>query len=119
MNGPAIRCATALLIAMSTAAIAAPPPNADPALHAWFEKQNNIDGFFCCSLADGHILSDDEWRSNKGIYEVRISGQWYPVSPGWVRDTAGGPNPTGHAIVWYGDDGYGVHLYCFAPGPEW
>ena len=107
----------AALLLLALPAAASPPPDADPALHSWFDRQRNVRGMLCCSIADGHILSEDEWRSNGGFYEVFIRGDWYRILPSQMRDTAGGPNPTGRAIVWYS-----VHdrviIYCFAPGIE-
>jgi len=98
-------------------AVSAPPPDADPALHAWFDRQRNVRGILCCSIADGHILSDEEWRTNGASYEVFILGQWRQIQASQLRDPAGGPNPTGRAIVWYMVRDR-VVIYCFAPGTE-
>ncbi len=95
---------------------AAPPPDADPTLHTWFEQQHSVIGQSCCGNGDGHILADDEWRAAGSGYEVRINGAWIRVPPGAQRDPAGGPNPTGHAIVWYRQYGEHLTVYCFAPG---
>jgi hypothetical protein len=103
--------------ALASDAVSAPPPNADPALHAWFDRQRNVRGILCCSIADGHILSDEEWRTNGGFYEVYILGEWRQIQPSQLRDPAGGPNPTGRAIVWY-TVRERVIIYCFAPGTE-
>lgn len=108
--------ASAALLAQ-TAARAAAPPNPDPALHEWFDRQRSVRGILCCSIADGHILSDEEWRINGAFYEVFIRGEWHRVLPSQLRDTAGGPNPTGRAIVWYAIRDH-VVIYCFAPGTE-
>src|SRR5690348_12379793 len=82
--------------------LSAPPPEADlnGPLHGWFEHQHSIIGNWCCKLADGYILNDADWRTAGGNYEVRIGRAWYRVPPTSVRDPAGGPNPTGRAVVW-------------------
>ena len=97
----------------------APPPGTDlnSALHAWFDRQHNVKGGWCCRLSDGHILADDEWRATGNGYQVKIDGDWFDITPNALRDPVGGPNPTGHAIVWYlKHSGFGVSIYCFAPG---
>jgi hypothetical protein len=111
--------ATGLMIC-SAVAIAAPPPGTDldSPLHAWFERQRATNGALCCSVADGHILNDDEWRATGNAYEVRIARRWYPVPDGALRDVSGGLNPTQHAVVWYSMWGTDLHIYCFAPGTE-
>jgi hypothetical protein len=96
-------------------AFAAPPPDADPALHEWFERQYNVNGGWCCKESDGHILSDDDWRIVGVGYEVRIDGTWYDVPATAYRDPVGGPNPTQHAIAWW-SPGEPIVIYCFTPG---
>lgn len=109
-----------LLLLLSATAQAAPPPNADPVLHEWFEHQYSIGKSFCCNEADGHILNETEWRTNGKGYDVNINGKWYAIPPEAMVDVRrGGPNPTGHAVVWYkikGDDD--VTIFCFAQGFE-
>jgi hypothetical protein len=106
-----------LVLLLSPPAAAAPPPDADPTLHIWFERQRSVRGVLCCSIADGHILGDDEWRTNGSFYEVYIQGEWHRIQPTQLRDPAGGPNPTGHAVVWYTVRDRLI-IYCFAPGVE-
>jgi hypothetical protein len=95
----------------------------ETALSEWFDHQRNIINGDCCHNADGHIIDDNDWRSNNGIYEVRIDGEWYKIPPEFLRDAErGGPNPTGHAIAWYTYDSArrgGLRFWCFAPGTEW
>jgi hypothetical protein len=98
---------------------AAPPPDADPQLHAWFETQHSVAGAWCCNVADGFVLTDNDWRHAGGHYEVRIAGQWQPVPPDAIRDPAGGRNPMNGAIVWYRQSGEDVRIFCFAPGFEY
>jgi hypothetical protein len=102
----------AVLVLLAATARADPPPGADPALHAWFERQHNINGGWCCDLGDGEILPDDAWRITATGYAVRIGDAWQDIPPHALRDTAGGPNPTGHAILWH----RGGIIFCFAPG---
>ena len=65
------------------------------------------------------MLADDEWRQGAAGYEVRVDGRWYPVRQEQMRDTKGGPNPTGHAIAWWTVDSDGAaRVWCFAPGTE-
>jgi hypothetical protein len=106
--------AAALLLAMAIGAIAAPPPGADltSPRHAWFERQHSVGGMWCCKISDGYLLSDSEWRWGAAGYDVRIEGAWMPVPEDAIRDPAGGPNDTGHAIVWR----TGQQIICFAPG---
>jgi hypothetical protein len=97
-------------------AIAAPPPDADPALHDWFDGQHSVTGAWCCLLSDGHILDDSAWRQSGDGYEIRIDGAWVRVPPNAARDPKGGPNPTGAAVAWWIIRADGPHVYCFAPG---
>jgi hypothetical protein len=110
-----------ILVGLASMAWGAPPPDADLGgpLHAWFERQHNVRGGWCCDLADGHVLSDDDWRQSGDRYEVRVTDAWLPVPSEALRDTVGGPNPTGHAIVWFTANEFGVRIYCFAPGTEY
>ena len=102
-------------------ALADPPANIDLSspTHAWFEQQHATDGAWCCNVSDGHILDDSDWRHGSSAYEVRINGDWLTIPLDAMRDPKGGPNPTGHAIVWYTVNEYGIRIYCFAPGFEY
>jgi hypothetical protein len=96
----------------------AAPPNADPALHAWFERQHSVAGAWCCDVADGHVLTAEQWRASANGYQVLLEGAWLDVPANALRDPAGGPNPTGQAVVWYVEMPDLFHIYCFAPGTE-
>jgi hypothetical protein len=111
------RAGTIIAIFAATVAHAAPPPGTDldGPLHAWFEHQFSVSGGWCCNIADGHILSDDDWRIVGTGYQIRINNAWYGVPATAYRDPAGGPNPTGHAIAWWSSIGP-VVVYCFTPG---
>jgi len=108
----------ALGVTLATPGFAAPPPSTDlnSPMHAWFERQHSVAGQWCCDIADGHILSESDWRASGGGFEVRINGRWVPVPSHALRDPAGGPNPTGNAIVWYSVSGDLPTIFCFAPG---
>lgn len=82
----------------------------------------NQQGTSCCGLGDVHLLDFDEWRGDSARgYEVLIQGEWHKVPP-W-KLTQNEPNPTAHALVWYGSiEGteHGSHyrniaVYCFRP----
>jgi hypothetical protein len=110
-----------ILAFLSLPASAAPPPGTDMSspVAQWFARQHNVRGGWCCDLGDGHILEPDDWRSDGKHYEVRIHGRWITITDDQLRDTNGGPNPTGAAIVWFTvNDEYGIQVYCFAPGAE-
>jgi hypothetical protein len=99
---------------------AEPPPGTDlnGELHHWFERQHSVGGAWCCTIADGHILDDDDWRTARNGYEVRVRGAWLPVPNDALRDPSGGDNPTGKAVVWYSRFGEPPRIYCFCPGWE-
>ena len=105
-----------ILCPRSSVTHAAPPPDADPQRHLWFEQQRSIAGTWCCNVADGHVLDDSDWRTASKHYEVRLAGAWFVVPALALRDSRGGPNIIGHAIVWYVIMEAGVQIMCFAPG---
>lgn len=112
--------ALAVLIGTAPTALAAPPPGVDlnSSTHAWFEAQHSATGAWCCSQADGHILDDSDWGQDNFGYWARINGAIQQIPDSALRDPKGGPNPTGHAIVWFTQGDWGVRVYCFAPGWE-
>ena len=104
---------TAVVAALAPVpASAAPPPGADPALHAWFERQHSVAGAWCCDLSDGAVLAPEDWRASGTGYQARVNGEWRDIPPHALRDPAGGPNPTGSAVLWQ----RGGMIFCFAPG---
>ena len=106
----------------SAPAPAKPPPGTDltSPVHRWFEQQYSVKGKLCCDVSDGHLLEDKDVRMTRNGYEVNIDGTWFQVSPSQMRDAIrGGPNPTGHPIVWYTRTITplpGAVISCFAPG---
>jgi hypothetical protein len=105
-----------VLFSKWNATCAAPPPDADPQRHAWFERQRSIAGTWCCNAADGYLLDHSDWRATTEHYEVRLAGAWFVVPARALRDPRGGPNVIGRAVVWYVITEAGVHIMCFAPG---
>ena len=96
---------------------AAPPENADPALHDWFQSlRQPSTGAPCCSIAD---CRRTDARHNAVGWEVWIDerfggheSQWTQVPPGRVLDRQ---NPTGEAVVCFIPS---VGVMCFVPPPE-
>lgn len=117
INRLALAAAIGLLFIQQPAYPAPPPGLApNPELHAWFERQHNVSGAWCCDISDGHILNDEEWRMTGDHYEALILGRWYPIQPDQLRRDMNDPNPTGSAVVWYLVIEMGVTIFCFAPG---
>lgn len=124
----------AALIPLAVAAVAAraaPPPgtNLKSPEHRWWECQvQPSNGRTCCSEADGHVLSDNDWRVSHDHYQVRVDGTWFDVPPDAVitHDARCGPEPVlahrGAAKVWYAPlteaNGHvkSLTFYCFLPG---
>ena len=69
-------------------------------------------------MADGHIIAQSDWCTLDGHYVVLVNGNWHMVPASALRDSLGGPNPTGHAIVWLKQVGSETVILCFAPGSE-
>ena len=91
--------------------------NVPPEVREWFEHLRSPNGVPCCSYADGHRTGYDMRQDE---YWVPIEGEWYPVPPEAIINTA---NPVGEAIVWYRSryDGEGINtgekysILCFVP----
>lgn len=105
-------CALALLwlvVRGITAAFGAAPANSDPDLAPWFEAQRNpVTGAFCCSIGDGHILSNSSWRETDDGPEILRDGAWQAVPPDAILH--GTANPTGGAVAFYLPGG---SILCF------
>ena len=100
--------ASLLTAGLSASSAAQPPPNADPALHQWFEGlRQPSTGESCCSISDCQILRDGQWRQRGEGYEVSISGAWFKVPPKKVLYRH--DNPTGGAVLCH----RGGVIFCF------
>lgn len=87
---------------------------ADSPLKSWFEGLR-ADGSKvpCCDIADGEKISDVDWTTKDGHYQVRLDGKWIDVPDAAVVTV---PNKFGPAVVWpirYRDD---IAIRCFMPG---
>jgi hypothetical protein len=77
------------------------------------------------AIATSHsaVLADDaEEEFRERLRSLRIEGDWHApesdVPATSLRDPLGGPNPTGHAVVWWTQAGDEKVILCFAPGNE-
>ena len=85
---------------------------ANSPLKSWFESLESEFGQ-CCTNADGYIVSDPDWESDRGHYRVRIGGEWVVVPDGAVVTR---PNLAGRTMVWkHYIDGH-PRVRCFLPG---
>jgi len=85
---------------------------ANSPLKSWFESLESEFGP-CCTNADGYIVSDPDWESDRGHYRVRIGGEWVVVPEGAVVTR---PNLAGRTMVWkHYIDGH-PRVRCFIPG---
>ena len=122
----------AAVLGFAFSASAAPPPgtNLSGPEHLWWECQHN-NGESCCSLSDGHVIKDEDWRQDpvhQESYQVRIDGTWFDVPVSAVIQPAHqcGPEPDATkrsmSKAWYyivRDDNnkiVDVHFYCFMTG---
>jgi hypothetical protein len=119
------------LCALSVAAPAEPPANADPALAPWFQAQK-VPGTSasCCDVSDGRAV---EYRIVADHYEVYLTKDTFPwiEQEGWKAVDpqsilVGQENPTGRAIAWVAKREYRfLHrifprgtIMCFKPPNE-
>jgi hypothetical protein len=98
-------------LSLTSAAAAAPPENADPALAPWFQSLAVPGtGISCCSIAD---CRPTEYRMVDDHYEALIEGRWTHIPPRKVLDRT--DNPVGRAVVcWTRERG----IMCFVRGSE-
>ena len=83
-------------------------------LKPWFDQLKSGGGALCCSDADGTAISDTDWRSKDGGYEVFLEGQWMRVPDEAVVTE---PNRAGRTMVWPLRGYMGLTIRCFMPGP--
>jgi hypothetical protein len=101
----------------------------------WYSKQYAKNGGWCCDLADGHAYNGnydpqpDGSVILRGITDATDSATGKPVTKPTditiqafkvLDGVAGGPNPTGHAVLWSRDPTLlsdAGNIFCFSPGP--
>ena len=112
------KIAIAVGLALSQAAVAAPPDSPDPALAPWFEslKQPGT-GASCCSIADCRTV---EFRQDRDGYEVLIDGRWKMSIPFWLRVPPNRiidrtDNPTNRGVVCFTPE---AGILCFVRPAE-
>jgi hypothetical protein len=96
-------------VGASVSSLAAPPPNAEPALATWFRSLKAPNGTACCAVADCRRASS---RMTPTGYEVMIGGQWIPVP--WERVLRRTDNPVGEAVVCEHE----TLIFCFVRPPD-
>ncbi len=91
---------------------AAPPENADPALHGWFESLKQPgSGVSCCSIADCRPV---EYRLAIDGYEAYLDAKWVHVPADKVL--RGTSNPMARGIVCRSP--ISGTILCFVPASE-
>ena len=104
-----LACLTALRVG---ATVAAPPENADPALHGWFESLKQPgSGVSCCSIADCRPV---EYRLVADGYEAYLDATWVRVPDDKVLH--GLSNPVARGIVCRSP--ISGTILCFVPASE-
>lgn len=76
----------------------------------WFSEQKNSVGMSCCDESDGHLYYG-EYKINE---DGSVTADGHTIESYKVLKSA---NPTGAAVWWYTENGYGRVTYCFSPGP--
>lgn len=99
-------------IAVSSAVLAQGNHDGQPNA-AWFAKQYNKNGQWCCDVSDGHEYDGDYVVNGDGSVTLDPDGTARTLPKAMILD---GPNPTGHAVWWYVESGGSHTDYCFAPG---
>jgi hypothetical protein len=103
--------ALSVLIGMAHSGLAAPPPDADPALAPWFNSlRQPWTNALCCSMADCRPVQS---RLNGGHYEALIEGEWRQVPDHLILNR--NDNPTGRAIACWTPQ---VGILCFVRAPD-
>lgn len=119
-----LRCFIALVClccALAPSKARADPPQgyAKGPVHDWFQQQKDWKGDSCCSISDGHVLSDTQWRIEGSSYQIRVAHAWWDVpKKALIHATT---NPVHAPVAWYyyyrgGDDNPAhITIYCFLP----
>lgn len=110
----------AALVLAATPALAQDPTGkyANSPFNAWYSRQHNMQGGFCCSVADAHpYYGAYTLTPEGGVTIIMPSGEEIDIEPGRVLPfTSADPNPTGGAVWWYADGNERL-TWCFALGP--
>jgi len=85
---------------------------ANSPLKSWFDSLSSSKGL-CCSVADGLVVSDPDWESDRGHYRVHLDGKWIEVPDDAVITE---PNRVGRTMVWPVRGSLGISIRCFMPG---
>src|SRR6185503_487820 len=88
---------SAVLILLAHAGPSAIPPGASPEIQAWYGKQHNSRGEWCCNESDGHPFYGDYSINEDGSVSVEFDGAPHLIAAELVLK---GKNPTGHAVWW-------------------
>lgn len=111
LSGAVLCVATVGLLGVA-ASDAAPPENADPALHGWFESLKQPgSGVSCCSIADCRPV---EYRLVSDGYEAYLDTKWVHVPDEKVLH--GTSNPMARGIVCRSP--ISGTILCFVPASE-
>ena len=82
-------------VLVCSAALGAPPENADPALAPWFRSLAQPGtGISCCSIADCRPV---DARITPSGYEIFVKNEWLTVPP--EKILRGKENPTGKPVA--------------------
>jgi hypothetical protein len=101
---------TAVSISLAaSAALASPPPDADPSLAPWFNSlMDPQTSRSCCGAAD---CRPTENRIRDDHYEVFVENEWVTVPANKVLKRS--DNPTGQAVLCWSKT---IGVLCFVPG---
>ena len=118
--GRMILALLAVHVLLPLPAIAAPPPDADPALSPWFQELTQPgNGLPCCSISDCRIV---QARATPDGYDALIEGEWLSIPRGSILHRS--HNPTTRAVVCYrryhtdNDELLPPSIFCFVPPTE-
>lgn len=101
--------AVMMALAPAGSALAAPPPNANPAFSAWFGSLTDPETSVpCCSLTDCRMV---EHRRVGDHFEAEVEGHWLSVPIEKVLHRT--DNPTGQAVLCWSRV---LGVLCFVPG---
>lgn len=82
--------------------------------HDWVKSLHSPAGAWCCDITDGRALTDADWRSKDGHYQVKLRDDWLDVPEDAVITQ---PNKIGLTIAWIGYRNGEAIITCFLAGP--